>query len=68
LNLSTIVFSEFDECLCAWQWPFIVTSVKSLPVVNSTEQKDKLGGLFALLAKLQLPYLLRRKVVHVTKY
>ncbi|KAI0223719.1 RAD50-interacting protein 1 [Lamellibrachia satsuma] len=52
--------TEFDEVLAAWRWPFIITSMKSLTVQTSTEQKEKLGTLFTCLLRLQLPDCLSR--------
>lgn len=59
------VSSEFNECLSAWQWPFIVSSLKSAPPVPAaTESKDKLGTLFAQLTMLQLPYVFCFVAIH----
>lgn len=59
--LSEKLSSEFDECLLSWQWPFIVTTVKSIPVTNAAEVREKLPNLFSLLAQLQLPEMLQKK-------
>ncbi len=53
-------FSEFDEVLNAYQWPFIVKTTKKPPKdqkpQNISEIKEQLEPVFKLLLHLQLPY------------
>ena len=48
--------SEFEDVLKILKWPFIVSTVKKLPVHNMDDANEKLDFLFSQLLQLQLPY------------
>jgi len=54
--LFCLLASEFGEILCAWQWPFITSTVKAPIIPKASELREQLGPVCCRLVCLHLPY------------